>query len=70
MLERFEEEPESLLRLLVGDLQQLEHPPLELGVVDSDAPTADLAAVEYQVVRLRLNGARLLLQPRHILLAR
>ena len=48
--ERPQEEPELLLGLFGPDAEHLEHAPLEVRVVDPDAPAAELPAVQREVV--------------------
>src|SRR5204862_5591628 len=53
VFERLEEEAEAELRFLLADVEQRENAALHRRVVDSDAATADFAAIEDEVVRLR-----------------
>ena len=46
-----EEEAEPRLGVLGADPQQIEHALLDLALVDTDRPAADLGAVEDEVVR-------------------
>src|SRR5690349_16298918 len=56
--ERIEQETESMLCLFFADTQQTEHPSLHGRVVDADAATAELGAVEHHVVSKRTNFFR------------
>ncbi len=55
VLERLEEEAELGLRLLLRKAQGVEERLLDLGVVDPDRSSADLVAVQDQVVRPRAD---------------
>src|SRR3954447_544377 len=48
--QRFQQEPEARLGLLLGDPERLEDLLLDVRAVDTDRPTADLRAVEDHVV--------------------
>ena len=52
VLERFEEEAEAVLRVLVADAEQPEHRGSGSRVVDTNAAAAELPAVEHDVVGL------------------
>src|SRR5690606_27186261 len=62
VLERVEQEPEPLLRLLRTDAHDAEDPLLDVAAVDTDRPTTDLVAVAHDVVRVRERLARRLLE--------
>ena len=59
VFERFEEKPESRLRLFIRDLQQLEDQALQRLVVNSDAATRNLASVQHEIVRARAGAPRI-----------
>ena len=61
--ERVEQEAEALLRLLLVDAEEREHPPLDVGAVDPHASRAQLPPVEHEVVRLRAHRERIGLEP-------
>src|SRR2546423_8091388 len=57
-LERIEEKAESILRLLFIDTQQTENLSLQRWVVDADAASAELGAVEHNIVGERTDFVR------------
>ncbi len=65
--ERIQQEAESPLRFIVQDAQRPEDPPLQLRLVDTDAPAAQLAPVVDQVVSAKSDGGGIVLQKRFVL---
>src|SRR5690625_2659558 len=68
--EGIQQKSELLLRLAVSDPQEPEHALLCLLVMDPDRASADLIAVQNQVVRLRPDAGRILLHLVEILIDR
>lgn len=66
VLKGFKKESELFLTLLFGQIERPEHPGLKLAVVNSDASSAQLNAVEDDVVRIGFNLFRLRLQQRNV----
>src|SRR5438552_2697244 len=56
-LERIEQEAEALAGLLGTHAERAEQVALHLRIVNTNASAADLVAVEYEVVGLRLDGS-------------
>ncbi len=50
VLEGVDQEAELVLRLFLAEAQNLEHPLLDLGVVNTDGASAEFVAVEHEVV--------------------
>ena len=62
--ERVEQEAELRLRLVVRDAERAEDLRLHRGIVEADAPAADLEAVEHEVVAPAEDLARVLVEQR------
>src|SRR5690625_1946823 len=67
VLQSVEEEPEAFACFTVAEAEHLEHLLLDLGVVDADASTADLVAVQHEVVRLGPYCQRIISEQMYVL---
>src|SRR4029078_3444622 len=59
VFERFQEEAEAVLRILIRQTEQAEHLGLRVAVVNTNRAAAELPAVEDDVVGLRQHLARI-----------
>ena len=66
VLESIEHEAEPLLGLIVIDAQSLEYLQLQIIIVNTDTATADLIAIQNQVVTTAANSLRMVSEKTHI----